>query len=241
MTRAFDRTAADRPSLFDVASHTPALEDVSVRVVPVRTIRRAIVVGHYSGVMPDAVQEAVAAFDGLTLVAAVAFGPGGNAATFNAVFPGSTSSTARELVRLWVIDGAPKNTASFVVARAMRLLPADVSLVVSFADSGQGHLGTVYQSLNFRYLGMSSEGTRYVDSSGVEVTSRLANVYRMRNPTRFGDMTLAHVRQELGWTPVVSHQKHRYAIGCGRRRRAVNRVLDAACKPYPKMQMEVMS
>lgn len=114
------------------------------------------------------------------------------------------------------------------------MLPAQVGLVVSFADSGQGHAGYVYQSLNFYYCGMSNEGIRYVDSGGVEVTARLANVYRMRNPEKFEGKSLAEIRSTLGWQPVKSHAKHRYCIGVGWQKKAVNRQLEAKSLPYPK-------
>lgn len=235
MTRAFDQAVINAPSLFDDLHLEINLDEVEVRLVPVKEIRRAIVTGHYSGVMPDATQEAFAAYWKEIVVAAVAYGPGGNSKTFNAVIEGFDSSNARELIRLWVHPDAPKNTASYVVSRSLKMLPEQVGLVVSFADSGQGHAGYVYQSLNFYYCGMSSEGVRYIDSSGVEVTARLANVYRMRNPDKFGDKSLAEIRQALGWTAVKSHAKHRYCIGVGKHKKAVSRQLESKAMPYPKV------
>ena len=234
MTRAFDQSAIANPSLFDEMPLAIQLNELEVRRVPVKEIRRAIVTGHYSGVMPDATQDAFAAYWNEIVVAAVAYGPGGNSKTFGAVIPGFDSSNARELIRLWVHPDAPNNTASFTVARSLRMLPDEVGLVVSFADSGQGHAGYVYQALNFYYLGMSNEGVRYVDASGVEVTARLANIYRMRNPDKFDGMSLGQIRDELGWTPVKSHAKHRYCIGAGPQKKKVNRLLSEKAQPFPK-------
>ncbi|NCW29492.1 MAG: hypothetical protein EBV98_03810, partial [Actinobacteria bacterium] len=106
------------------------------------------------------------------MVGAVAYGPGGNNKTFSAIWSEATNKNARELIRLWVHPNAPKNTASLIVSRSLKLLPKEVAMVITFADSGQEHVGTVYQALNFYYLGMSAQGVRYVDESGVEVTSR---------------------------------------------------------------------
>jgi len=234
VTRAFDQAVMSSPSLFDDLELNISLDEIEVRLVPVKEIRRAIVSGHYSGVMPDATQEAFAAYWNEVVVAAVAYGPGGNSKTFNAVVEGFDSSNARELIRLWVHPDAPKNTASFVVSRSLKMLPEQVGLVVSFADSGQGHAGYVYQSLNFYYCGMSGEGVRYLDGSGVEVTARLANVYRMRNPDKFGEMSLTEIRNALGWTPIKSHSKHRYCIGVGKSKKAVSRQLSVKALPYPK-------
>lgn len=234
MTRAFDIAARSSPTLFDELTLNITLDSIKVAQVPVKEIRRSIVTGHYSGVMPDATQEAFAGYwDGI-VVAAVAYGPGGNSKTFGAVVDGYDSSNARELIRLWVHPDAPKNTASLVVGKSLKMLPQQVGLVVSFADSGQNHYGYVYQATNFYYLGMSNEGIRYVDKTGVEVTARLANIYKIRNPEKYADKSLSEIRQDLGWQPVVSHAKHRYCIGVGHKKKQVNKVLKVKSQPYPK-------
>ena len=238
MTRAFDDTAISNVTLFDGFKFDIDLNRVEVRRVSVKEIRRAIVTGHYSGVMPDATQEAFGAYQDEVLIGAAAYGPGGNSKTFGAVIEGFDSSNARELIRLWVHPGAPTNTASFIIGRSLRLLPEQVGLVVTFADSGQNHLGAIYQATNFYYLGMSNQGIRYVDASGVEVTARLANVYRNRNPEKFEGMSLREIRDALGWTPIISHQKHRYAIGVGKFKRTVNKSLEQMKLPYPKAVLE---
>jgi len=234
MTRAFDLTATSNISLFEAFALDIDLSRVEVRRVSVKEIRRAIVTGHYSGVMPDATQEAFGAYQDEVLIGAAAYGPGGNSKTFGAVIEGFDSSNARELIRLWVHPDAPTNTASFIIGRSLRLLPEQVGLVVTFADSGQNHQGAIYQATNFFYLGMSNQGIRYVDASGVEVTARLANVYRNRNPEKFEGMSLSEIRDNLGWTPVISHQKHRYAIGVGKFKRSINKQLASMSLAYPK-------
>lgn len=108
MTRAFDYAVTQTPSLFDNISLDISLDELDVRLVPVKEIRRAVVTGHYSGVMPDATQEAFAAYCNEIVVAAVAYGPGGNSKTFGAIIEGFDSSNARELIRLWVHPDAPK-------------------------------------------------------------------------------------------------------------------------------------
>lgn len=235
MTRAFDIAAANSPDLYEGLIDEISLNDIFVRRVKVKEIRRAIVLGHYSGVMPDACQEAFGAFNSKGgLIGAAAYGPGGNSATFNAIIPGANSKTARELIRVWVHPKAPKNTASFIISKTFKLLPESVNLIVTFADTGQNHAGTIYQALNFKYIGKSQFGTRYIDSTGIEVTSRLANVYRQRNPEKFGGKSLKEIREELGWKAVISHPKHRYAIGVGGGKKMIDSQLLKISLPYPK-------
>jgi len=237
MTRAFDLQAVAKPGLFDSVTIKTVPAAIRVEQVPVKEVRRAIVTGHYSGVMPDAVQECFGAYADGVLVGAAAYGPGGNSKTLAAIIPGFDNTNGRELIRVWAHQDAPTNTVSRMVAASLKMLPRPVGLVVTFADSGQGHVGTIYQALNFYYLGMSSKGVRYVDRDGVEVTARLANIYRMRNPARFGKMSLGQIREELGWQPVVSHPKHRYAIGVGISKRKVNRTLAGMALPYPRREL----
>ena len=63
MTRAFDKAAANSPNLFEgLVDKTIDLNELQIQKVKVKEIRRAVVLGHYSGVMPDACQEAFGAF-----------------------------------------------------------------------------------------------------------------------------------------------------------------------------------
>lgn len=56
-----------------------------------------------------------------------------------------------ELNRLWVDDAMPRNTESWFIAAALRLLPPRI--VVSYADTAVGHQGYVYRAANFNYAG----------------------------------------------------------------------------------------
>lgn len=56
-----------------------------------------------------------------------------------------------ELNRLWVSDDMPRNTETWFIARALAMLPP--LIVVSYADTKEGHMGVVYRAANFRYAG----------------------------------------------------------------------------------------
>lgn len=66
-------------------------------------------------------------------------------------------SRVLELNRLCLRDNV-KNEASRLVGASLRALPAG-RIVVSFADTSQGHNGTVYQACNFTYHGLSAKRT----------------------------------------------------------------------------------
>ena len=62
-----------------------------------------------------------------------------------------------ELRRLCCIDDTPRNTESFFIGKALRLLKKDWGgkIVVSYADAEYGHQGTVYKASNFVYAGFT--------------------------------------------------------------------------------------
>tara|TARA_R110002096_G_scaffold86066_1_gene198437 strand:- start:2049 stop:2666 length:618 start_codon:yes stop_codon:yes gene_type:complete len=62
-----------------------------------------------------------------------------------------------ELNRLCLRNNV-KNEASILVGRSIKLLPNN-KIIVSFADTEQGHKGYVYQSTNFMYTGLSAKRT----------------------------------------------------------------------------------
>lgn len=66
-----------------------------------------------------------------------------------------------ELNRLVVNDGLPRNALSFFVSQCLKMLPRPM-VVVSYADSGMGHHGYIYQATNWIYTGLSDKHITYV-------------------------------------------------------------------------------
>lgn len=233
MTRAFDSAAKALEvggfwPLSDAVS-TDAPRSMVVREVGADTLRGAMASYHYSGRMPDAVQECFAGYYGATFAGGLAFGPG--AASVRNELPNLTPQQVRELVRLWSPDGMPRNTESRLISSALRMLQG-IRLVVSFSDPAEGHVGTIYQATNAVYLGMSGGGTRYVTAEGERVHGRLAGVYRMRHPDTYAGMTNAAVAEAEGWAAQETGGKHRYAWALGSR--YDRRILATLAQPYPK-------
>lgn len=107
-----------------------------------------------------------------------------------------------ELNRLWCSDECPRNTESWFVSRALKMLPPYV--VVSFADTSVGHQGYVYRAMNFRYAGLTDADRK---------TPRFDYVTPGKHPrdtSRNGTMATAErVRRQ---------PKHRYWTVTGSRR-----------------------
>lgn len=112
------------------------------------------------------------------------------------------------LARLWLRGDLPRNSESRVLGVALRHLKRHTGwkLVISYADPGAGHVGTVYQASGWRYLGQG-EPTAYV---------RLPDG-RLHHPRsvydQFGTNRVGHLRATgIDAERVVVHGKHRYVF-----------------------------
>jgi hypothetical protein len=125
---------------------------------------------------------------------------------------------------------APKNAASFLISRAVRLVSAElgVAIIYAYADPAAGEIGTIYQALGWRYIGQ-----------GVGRTSgRPRDRFRRPDGRIVDERVLRHSGVKLadvsGWARVQARPKHKYVTFLGPNAEG----LAAACRypalPYPK-------
>lgn len=68
-----------------------------------------------------------------------------------------------------------KNLMSKIISTSVRLLKRDfpeISHLVSFADTAQGHTGSIYRASNWQYAGSTGYSHKYVDKSGLEIKKK---------------------------------------------------------------------
>jgi hypothetical protein len=127
-----------------------------------------------------------------------------------------------ELNRLIIEEGVPKNSASFLVGRSLRLLPKP-SIVISYADTDQGHIGYIYQACNFLYTGLSSP---FKDP-------KIKGLEHQHHATYANGMTNTELKEKYGERLyfVDRARKHRYVffVGCDLKKELNYKIL-----PYPK-------
>ena len=75
----------------------------------------------------------------------------------NGIVGKENASCILELNRLCLRNNL-RNEASRLVARSIKKLPKG-KVIISFADSSQGHAGIVYQACSFSYHGLSAKRT----------------------------------------------------------------------------------
>lgn len=121
-----------------------------------------------------------------------------------------------ELNRMWCCDSLPRNTESWFCARALALLPPRI--VLSYADTAEGHMGHVYRAANFHYAGWTDMERKTARFDYVTPGMHTRDAFR-KGERRFTD----RVRRK---------PKVRYWIVSGNRRE--RRRLEAICE-WPKM------
>lgn len=142
-----------------------------------------------------------------------------------------------EIARVAVHPDAPRNTTSRIVAMACRAYNRDTGLqwLFSYADTGQGHHGGIYQALNSVYVGMSPPLHGYL-MDGKPMHPRTV-------VSTFGTQAWPRVQQlaaDRGYDLQKVHDmntaKHTYILPIGDRRaqKLVRAALKPHVKPYPK-------
>lgn len=111
---------------------------------------------HYAKRLPS-ISYAFGLFDEGMLVGVCTYGSPASPSLCVGVCGEQHRDKVLELNRL-VIDSNKPNSASILVSRSLQMLPKP-SIVVSYADTGQGHVGYVYQANNFYYTGATAERT----------------------------------------------------------------------------------
>jgi len=78
------------------------------------------------------------------------------------------------LTRLWLSEELPANSESRVIAVSIHYLKkfTRVKFLVTYADSTQGHIGTIYQATGWLYTGLSEAMPKFDVGDGISRHSR---------------------------------------------------------------------
>jgi len=178
----------------------------------------------------EKVNELSNLFDSEKLVGVIVFGKPSSYTLCEGIAGKDESKNVIEFNRLWVCDTMPKNTESWFTSRAIK--QCQFEIIVSFADTEQGHIGYIYQATNWLYCGESKKQRyfRLKDNSNNEGGTE----YRRRER-----MPKAKIIEQYGEEYVeeyYSSLKHRYIYfnADKRRKNELLKKLKYAILPYPK-------
>lgn len=192
---------------------------MDVRRVETNISKELIIKHHYSHRAPNAMY-AFGLFDGDSLVGVVTFGKPSSPQVAKSIAP-TKQEIVLELNRL-VITTSAQNAASRLVGRALHLLPRN-SIIVSFADRGQNHIGFVYQSTNFFFAGETKPHDSEYIIDGKRVHPRTMASRGITNPRQWA--------REHGIEWVSIEPKYRYVFLRGVNPKEIKWPLS---KDYPK-------
>ena len=206
--------------------------DYTIRQITSQEANAMVVENHYLH-RRASTMFAFGIFDGEEMLGCVIYGKPASPSLCDGVCGKEESSKVLELTRLWIKDGTPKNTESYLIGRSLRLLPKEKDIVVSYAEIQAGHIGIVYQATNWIYTGMSDKHVEWkLDGKSASHSRHIFDSYGGVNGAKahFGERLERHERP----------RKHRYVYfnaNNKRRRRELNSKLRYKVQPYPKREV----
>lgn len=236
--------------------------EYSVALIPDDATARAFVCAHHYSASYPAARFRAGLYHHDELVGVAVFSVPTNDAALAPWLPGSPRDHV-ELGRFVLVDSVPANGETWFLARAFELLAGSVGGVLSFSDPMPrvtaggatcfaGHIGTIYQAHNARYLGRTQVRTWHLLPDGRVLSARA--IQKVRGLERGWRYVVEDLRSfgaapfegdPRAWlaaelpriTRRVRHPgNHRYVWGLDRAvRRHVERL---QAQPYPKVEVD---
>ena len=183
---------------------------------------------HYAHRLPS-ITHAFGLFLSGNLVGVVTYGTSPSSTLARGLCGDEWANRVLELNRLVLLNNQ-QHEASRLVGASLQMLPKP-SVVVSFADTKQGHEGVVYQATNFVYTGLSA---KFLDP-------KVKGLEHQHHATYAHGLTNAQVIEKYGAENVYFEErsrKHRYVFFVGSKsdRKRMRMALKYSVLPYPKKE-----
>jgi len=244
MTMVFDEKARQwllkNSDLSELIYNGVRVDDMYIMPMSVREARPYIASFHYSKTMPDSTRFCFAGYYKEKLAGIVCYGMGSNDKQYQYIIPDIKTGEYLELTRLWSPDGMPRNTESKLISNSLKLLPSEIKLVISYADSSQNHQGYIYQATNWYYLGMTNGGKMLVDENGITRHSKSINIMKIRHK-ELNNKNSKEIMDIYGWKSYEGGKKHRYCylLGNKTQKKIMYKFIQNKILPYPKKENEI--
>ena len=225
----FSSTTTENQVTAGLVGSGALLGRLSVLPIPSEEATPWLLAKHYAKRLCP-ISYAFGAYRDTKLIGVVTYGTPASAPLRSGVCGPEWADKVLELNRLCCENS--KNVASTLVGRSLRLLPKP-SVVVSYADTAQGHVGYIYQATNFLYTGLSAKrtdwkikGREHLHGATVADESRGQENRAEWMREKYGDDFYLEDRP----------RKHRYVFPCGnaKQREQIRAALRYAVEQYPK-------
>jgi hypothetical protein len=209
------------------------MNEIIVSAINAKETKPWLLQRHYARRMCP-ISFAFGAWSGSALVGVVTYGVPVSSSLRTGVCGKEWAHKVIELNRLCCEN--TKNIASILVGRSLRMLPKPL-IVVSYADTEQGHVGYVYQATNFLYTGLSAKRTDWKIKGREHLHGATVADESRGQPNRAQWM-----REKYGDDFYLQERprKHRYIFACGSKseRKQILKALQYKVEPYPKGQSQ---
>lgn len=198
-----------------------------MQVLPIKNEETApwLLKKHYAKRMPQ-IMYAFGLYENESLIGVMTYGIPASPSLCMGICGKEYSDKVLELNRI-CLESNKKNQASYFVAKTLQLLPKP-TIVVSYADTAQGHVGYVYQASNFIYTGLSAH----------RVDWTIKGQEHKHSKTISDGKTLEDIKSEHGddFYYVERSRKHRYIffVGTSKQKKEMLSKLNYQIEPYPK-------
>jgi len=190
---------------------------------------------HYSGTVPAGKTVKLGAWERGVFIGSVIFSRGSNK-SLGLQF-GLGADECAELARVALRHH--ESSVSRVLSVCIRFLKSQsprLRMIVSFADTNQGHHGGIYQAGNWIYAGYGTQDKRsrpYIRAGLVAHWRTVAGELSSRRLP-----STVEAARSIGWKPQDQSPKHRYLMPLDAEMR--ERIMPLA-KPYPKRAKQAMT
>ena len=122
---------------------------------------------HYLGDKGFLHQYSFGAFFANTIWACITYGIP-NARNINGIYKSDEQDGVLEITRLVAKPEAPRNTCSRLISQSIKELQKryPIRIIITYADTAQGHTGSIYKASNFDYVGLTAPKTDFVHPDG---------------------------------------------------------------------------
>jgi hypothetical protein len=219
---------------------TPTMDKLDISRCSVRSITQLTASNmvekfHYAHRVPS-ISFAFGLYVDDVLAGCITYGNPASSKTRIAVCGENYKERVYELNRLYCHEWIGRNSESWLIGQSFKLLPKPL-ILVSMADTGQNHIGYIYQATNWIYTGLSDDSGCYskIEIRGKERTSK--SFY-----DELGSQSKAVI--EKRYPDAIFHEytrKHRYVyfLGSKGQRKEMKSALRWIIHSYPKSDTNI--
>lgn len=214
-----------------------SVDTAEVKYVDYNTAKQIILKYEWLGTMPTGCKFSIGLYIDRALAAVECF-TDSKAGSKYSLFGYPALCLARGACVHW----APAWAASYLIQKSIKLIdPALYDIVIAYADTDAGEIGTVYQAANWYCIGtvsnifwLSPKGERFDQRHHRDLSKEKINE---KNKVLNNNHII--IKEKLlneGWQYATGGIRYRYAqvVGNGKEKRKIRKMLEAKSVPYPK-------